>query len=144
MKDWFDKLEGAGTCGLRVTGPQEATTLEAAWALLPKQGDGWVCRTASVDIYDPGTRTGLLLHAEVADGSRTVVLRCDDGTWRAWTWEETEGTDHRVVREKYLSSAPRKGGQSPVMAVATYWNLRRDGGLDVWCPVGSRFCGWEE
>jgi hypothetical protein len=62
--------------------------------------------------------------------------------WRAWTWTENRGDSHRVVRRRYLSSAPKVSNRVPEMEYATYWEKRQDDGLAVWRPLGSRFVGW--
>lgn len=145
MKSWFDKLPNAGTCGLRIEGPNIANTIDAAWALLPETGEGWIALTDRVRRFEPGWREGLLLYAEVVEGPRTLVVRHDDGRWLAWSWEETAGDDHRVVRRRYLSSAQmREGSPLPEMEYAAYWEQRDDDGLLVWQPKGSRLIGWKE
>lgn len=144
MSGWFDKFRDGRTCSLTIEGPREALSVETAWALLPASGEGWVCLTDGVRRFEPGWRNGVLLDAEVADGASTVVLRHQDGVWRAWTWHERPGTTHRAVRRVFLSSAPSDGGQVPRMEYATYWKQETDDdGIQVWNPVGSRFCRWE-
>jgi hypothetical protein len=147
MRGWFDEpAEGIvhARCGLQIDGPREAHSVEDAWALLPIEGEGWVALTDRVKRFQPGQRAGLLVHAEVAAGKATVILRHEDGVWRAWTWHEREGDDHRVVRRRYCSSAPRLESRNPEMEYATYWTKQDDDGVAVWSPVGSRFCGWRE
>lgn len=144
MKHWTDELEGFSTCALRVDGPTMASSVSEAWEMLPASGTGWVCLFDRVTRFEPSRRTGNLLHAEVVDGQETTILRHEDGRWRAWTWIETEGSSHRVVRRRYLSSAPKVNDQIPEMEYATYWTLREDDGIEVWRPLGSRFVGWRE
>ena len=144
MSAWFEELEDGGRCSLCIEGPVEVTTKEEAWALLPEQGEGWVSLTHEVRRFDAENRSGVILDAEVALGSRTVVLRHEGGIWSCWAWEERVGDDVRVVRRRYLSSAPATQGNTPQMEIATYWREQIDEGVDVWQPLGSRFCGWRE
>ncbi len=145
MRGWFEELSlEHGTCSLRIHGPRRTEDLAEAWSFLPRSGVGWVALIDEVRRYEPDRPEGILLHAEVADGRRSVVLRREDGCWRAWTWEEADGDDCRVVRRLYASSAPRLTGAAPLMEYATYWQRVEDDGISVWAPRGSRFCGWKE
>lgn len=144
MKSWFEDFPFAEPCSLEVEGPREAHSPEDAWNLLPTGGEGWISLVSELRVYEPGRREGTIVQAEVADGSDTVVLRYEDGVWRAWTWREKQGDSHRVVRRVFLSTVPGRDERFRTIRYGTYWKKVEDEDhVKVWQPVGSRFLGWE-
>jgi hypothetical protein len=131
-----------GSCGLKVSRLADARTPEEAWALLPPDAEGWICFPDQVERAWPGgSRAGPFLSAEVVLGQRSVSVRMEGAVWRAWQVEELPGDDHRWVRERFVSSRTKEGTE--MLCYATYWRRVMDGGIAVWTPVISRFCGWE-
>ncbi len=132
-----------GLCGLKIERLGEVATREEAWQLLPAAGVGVVVTSDSVRRFNKEERTGLLLAAEVMDGSATWTVRMDGAVWRAWCWRETEGDTHRFVERHYLSTEPHQG-EPPRHIYRQYWGLHEDDGIQVMQPVGYRFCGFKE
>ena len=127
-----------GSCNLTIRSSGEATSLEDAWNLLPDQGEGYVVCADANRRFDPDEKKGLLLEAEVCQASATTLLRSQGLRWQAWRWEESPGESHRWVEHTFLSS---EAGGAP-MRYRQYWTLQDEHGLQVWRPVGSRFCGF--
>jgi hypothetical protein len=128
-------------CALTTILVGEASTLEEAWALLPASGEGVLLLADRVCRFDPGQRAGLLLEADVAEASSTTLLRQSGTGWKAWRWTEGPGDSHQYSEQLYLSSEP---GEDPARLVyRQYWGQAKDDGIDVWTPLGSRFCGFE-
>ena len=131
-----------GTCGLSIVALEPVSTLDEAWQMLPSQGEGVVVRADSVKRYSTGDCTGLLLDAEVAQGDKTTVIRACGERWNGWRWQETTGETHRFVEYTFLSSEPGQKTQHQVYR--QYWHQCEDSGVQVWEPVGARFCGFRE
>lgn len=129
-----------GTCSLKTELVGEATSLEAAWKLLPDQGEGYVVCADANRRFQTNHRKGLLLEAEVSSGNSTLLLRSHGANWRAWRWAESPGDTHRWVEHTFLSSEP---SAAPARILyRQYWTLQDELGLPVWRPVGARFCGF--
>ncbi|MFA7481767.1 MAG: hypothetical protein WC314_14765 [Vulcanimicrobiota bacterium] len=131
-----------GLCGLEITRLNGAASVEEAWQLLPDTCEGVVTLADAVRRYNPKKREGLLLDAEVVDGQQTTVVRSQGLSWSGWRWEETKGDSHRYVEYTFLSSEP--GTKPPHLIYRQYWTKQADGDLQVWQPVGARFCGFRE
>lgn len=130
-------------CALTVEAAGEATTLAAAYALLPAAGEGVVVFADRIERFRPGLAAGLLTEAEVAHGDVTTVIRMSGGTWRAWRWHEAAGDTHRCFETAYLSSEPAPAGTAPALRYRRYWALTPDDdGINVWQPAGARFAGF--
>lgn len=130
----------AGTCGLTVQFLGEVNEIAAAWKLLPETGEGVVVCADSVRRYDPSQRTGLLLDAEVVNDSATTILRSLGASWKAWRWSETSGSSHRYVEHIFLSSEPGRKALNQIYR--QYWARQEESGIQVWRPLGARFCGF--
>jgi hypothetical protein len=131
-----------GVCGLTVAPLGSAENLPAAWALLPESGEGVVVCADHIRRFRAGEKSGLLLDADVSQGSSTTILRSSDTAWQGWLWSEVPGDDHRYVEHIFVSSEPGKA--PPNLVYRQYWQLKEDDGIQVWAPVGSRFCGFQE
>lgn len=132
-----------GSCSLDVKSLGKARTVEEAWKLLPSSGSGVVVLADRIVRFDPNARSGLLVEAEVYEGSSTTVLRMSGGkVWRAWRWGESEGDSHRYVERAFRSSEP--GERPPELIYRQYWSRQDEDGVGVWRPIGSRFCGFRE
>lgn len=131
-----------GTCRLEILRDEMLTRLEDAWGCLPETGRGIVVCTDVVSRYDSKTRKGLLLEADVVEDRETFVLRSVGPGWSCLRWRESDGDTHRFIEHTFLSSEPGKG--PPHIVYRQYWERREDEGLQIWAPVGSRFCGFRE
>ncbi len=132
-----------GTCSLTIAKIESAGTLEEAWKILPDEGTGVVVLSDRIVRYDPKKRNGLLVDAEVVKDNVTTILRSRGLQWQAWTWEEDAGDSHRYVEFRFLSSEP--GKKPPDQLYRQYWTKTpSDDGVEVWQPIGSRFCGFQE
>lgn len=131
-----------GTCKLEITLLDEAKTLDEAWNLLPADGKGVITLADAVRRYGPKKREGLLLDAEVVHGDQTIIVRSQGSNWSGWRWTETKGDSHRYVEYAFLSSEP--GSKPPLLVYRQYWAKLPDGELQVWQPIGARFCGFQE
>lgn len=141
---------------LAITPLGDTTVPARVWDFLPStQGSGWVELTDHVQRFEPGRREGVLLNAEVADGTTTVIVRFSCGRWTAWRLTELdhdaqtntskgECYETRFIEESYLSSAPQHNHQTPRMRYRTYWRRVDKDGVGVWTPFASRFCQWED
>lgn len=129
-----------GSCSLQIQLLGEATTLDAAWKLLPDHGEGYVVCADSNRRFQPDQKRGLLMEAEVCHRGSTTMLRSDGSRWKAWKWEESPGDTHRWVEHTFLSSEP--GTAPSPLRYRQYWTLQEELGLPVWRPVGARFCGF--
>lgn len=135
--------------GLNVEPLGRVESLEAAWALLPASGSGVLTLADRVTRFNPATRSGLLLEADVCNGRSTTMLRSDGDGWRGWRWTETDGESHYVVERTYVSSETTDG-TAPGLVYRQYWKQQERSwdagggdGVAVWTPIGTRFCGFE-
>jgi len=136
--------DSVGPCRLTVTPRGEASTPADAWALLPSKGTGIVTLSDRVVRFDAHDRAGLIIDADVVDGDTTTILRMSGNTWRAWEWKEEPGTTHRRLQLTYQSTETISSTPAPALRYRQYWELQPDEGIEVWQPVGSRFCGFKE
>ncbi len=131
-----------GSCSLEIERLPPATNLREAWALLPPGGTGVVVRADSIQRYAADTRSGLLLEAEVVVGTETTNVRASGQKWMCWKWKESPGSSHRFVEHIFLSSEP--GKSPPCLRYREYWQLGVDNDIQIWKPLGARFCGFGE
>lgn len=131
-----------GECSLSIELVGAVSSLEQAWKLLPDQGQGYVVCAGENRRFASNNKQGLLLEAEVTDGSSTILLRSDGPGWKAWKWKETPGSSHRWVEQTFLSSEP--DSRPAPIRYRQYWTRQEEAGLQVWRPVGARFCGFVE
>lgn len=132
-----------GVCSLTIEALGAADCLADAWKLLPDEGQGYVVCADCNRVFDPKDKEGLLLEAEVSDGrGSTTLLRSQGATWKAWKWTEQPGDTHRYVEHTFLSSAP--GSRPPNLLYRQYWGRQEESGLQVWRPIGARFCGFSQ
>ena len=138
-----DDLEH-GTCSLTVISLGTVSTLEEAWAMLPTGGEGVVVKSDQIVRYSASRGQGLMLDAEVVQDRDTYVVRCSGQQWRGWKWTEGEGDSHRYVQHTYLSSETTTQREASPILYRQYWELAEQDDIEVWRPLGSRFCGFQE
>ncbi len=142
MTDMVVEL-GACYCSLKRERTGSTSKQEEAWRFLPSDGQGVVVLSDAVRRFKPGVSEGLLVEADVTQGSMTTLVRMSPDGWQAWQWRETDGSSHCYVERDYLSSEPSRDAPS-LLRYRHYWTLEEDDGIRVWHPVGSRFCGFVE
>ena len=131
----------SGTCSLTVTALGTAKSLEEAWSMLPQQGEGVVVKADQIVRYSRSGGAGLLLDADVVHGDETTIVRSSGETWSSWRWSEQPGDTHRWVEHTFRSSEGREASDHKYRQ---YWAFQEEGGIKVWRPIGSRFCGFQE
>ena len=132
-----------GLCSLSIESLGEVSSLAEAWRLLPDEGQGYVVCADCNRRFHPGEKQGLLIEAEVSDGrGTTTLLRSQGPNWKAWRWREQPGESYRYVEHTFLSSEP--GTRPPNLVYRQYWTRQEESGLQVWRPIGARFCGFSQ
>ncbi len=139
----------AELCTLETEPLPRVTSLPEAWNLLPAEGQGVVTLAGEVVRFDASRREGLLVEADVVNGNETVILRSDGDGWLAWRQVEGKGDTHVFVERRYMSCERGHEG-SPLLYRQYYtrcargWEADGSDAVEVWTPVGARFCGFKE
>ena len=134
-----EKALAESPCKLTIKHLGEASTLEEAWKLLPRDGEGIVVLSDKICRLSKSNYKGYLIEADIVKGQETTVLRSTAKGWSAWRWSESPGDDHIRIGHTYLSSENDSESQ---LLYCQYWRRQDDDGIAVWLPVGSRFAGF--
>jgi hypothetical protein len=143
VSDWFSEASPTET-RLRIEVVTIGTAAGVCERLAALRGEGWIQWTQGVREHGAPLPDATPLCGEVFGPEGSVHLRqAPSGGWRWVMMREESGSDHLCFDREYLSSQP--GHPQRRFQMREYWRLEAGmGGVAVWRPWISRFCGWSD